>query len=128
MKMGKVGIILTLLIMSTSFSLGEQQSLWTTGIEGVITIAPIHPGPISEDVPSSGPLANVSFVIQNEKGIVTSFTTDAEGRFRVSLGPGHYTVAMKEKGHGIRGYGPFDVDVVAGKMTKVEWRCDSRMR
>lgn len=128
MQPGKAALILALLIMSAPFSLGQKQSESGTGIEGVITISPTHPGPVREDASSSAPLANIPFVVQTEKGIVTSFTTDAQGRFQVSLEPGHYTIAMKEKKRGIGGYGPFDVDVVAGKMTKVEWRCDSRMR
>jgi len=30
--------------------------------------------------------------------------------------------------HGIALRGPFDVDVTAGQITKVAWRCDSGMR
>jgi hypothetical protein len=35
---------------------------------------------------------------------------------------------MKDKKDGIGRYGPFDVDVVAGKMTKIEWQCDTGLR
>ena len=92
----------------------------------MITISPIRPGPTRIDTPDSGPLATVAFTAQNETGTVASFTTDEQGKFRVSLAPGHYTVAQKERR--IMHCGPFDVDVVAGKMTAVEWRCDSGMR
>ena len=74
------------------------------------------------------PLANATFVVENKKGTATSFTTDDQGRFRISLAPGHYTVSLKDKKGGIGRYGPFDVDVVAGHMTKVEWQCDTGMR
>jgi hypothetical protein len=35
---------------------------------------------------------------------------------------------MNAKKGGIAQYGPFDVDVVAGQMTKVEWQCDTGIR
>jgi hypothetical protein len=98
------------------------------GIEGVITISPIQPGPIRQGVPDSKPLPNTDFVVQNEKGAVTTFTTDDQGKFRVSLPAGHYTVSMKGKKGGIGRFGPFDVDVVPGKMTKVNWECDTGIR
>jgi hypothetical protein len=99
-----------------------------TGIEGVITLSPTHPGPVRPGMISSKPLANATFVAANEKGTATEFTTDSEGHFRISLAPGHYTVSLKDKKGGIGRYGPFDVDVPAGQMTKVEWQCDTGMR
>lgn len=92
----------------------------------MITISPIQPGPTREGVPSSGPLANATFAVGNNNGVVASFTTDDQGRFRILLKPGHYIVSMKEPR--IRRCGPFDIDVVVGQMTKVEWECDTGMR
>jgi Prealbumin-like fold domain len=91
-------------------------------------IGPIRPGPVSDAIPNSKPLANATFIIENEKGPVASFTTDEQGRFQVSLNPGHYTVTRKGAKGGIGRYGPFDVDVVASKMKKVEWQCDTGLR
>jgi len=99
-----------------------------TGIEGVITVSPTHPGPVRPGMISSKPLANATFVVGNDGGAVAEFTTDAQGRFKVSLAPGHYTVTKKDGQKGIGRYGPFDVDVTAGQMTKVEWQCDTGMR
>jgi hypothetical protein len=99
-----------------------------TGIVGVITVGPVHGGPIRPGVPSSKPLANADFVVEKDKGAVTSFKTDDEGRFRVLLEPGRYTVSMKGRKGGIGRYGPFKVDVTAGQMTKVQWTCDTGMR
>jgi hypothetical protein len=121
-------IILTCLMMPVVFSSAQTQPGAGTGIEGVITIAPIHPGPAREGILNSRPLANTTFVVEKEKGVTASFTTNDQGRFRVSLAPGHYTVFMKWKNLGIGHYGPFDVDVVAGRMTKVQWECDTGMR
>jgi hypothetical protein len=115
--------ILLFTIVSACFSLGETE----TGIEGVITISPIRPGPAQVGVPNQAPLANTAFVVKNDSGPVTSFATDAQGQFHVSLKPGDYTVSLQATKPGSR-CGPFEVSVVAGKMTTVEWRCDSRMR
>jgi hypothetical protein len=120
---------LLLIVMASCFSSAQTQSESHTGIEGVITIAPIHPGPIKKDMPSSGPLANGTFVVQDQAGsAIASFTTDAEGRFRVFVPAGHYTISRKDGKSGPEYFGPFDVDVTAGKMATVEWRCDSGMR
>lgn len=100
-----------------------------TGLEGVITVGPIHGGPVRPGVPSSKPLVNTEFaVVETEKGAAASFKTDDQGRFKISLGPGHYRVAKKEERTRIGRCGPFDVDVVAGQMTKVQWYCDTGMR
>src|SRR5476651_555574 len=121
MRLRKLRIILVLLSMSSLVGQAQTPSPAQTGLEGVITISPIRPGPTRVDMPDSGPLASTAFAVQNEKGPVTSFVTDDRGRFSISLAPGHYTVTDKEGR--IRHCGPFDVDVVAGKMTAVEWRC-----
>jgi len=122
--------IALLLSIALSCSLAQTQptSDVKTGVEGVITVSPVHGGPAQLGVPNSRPLANTDFVIQNDKGPVTSFTTDDQGQFRVSLAPGHYTVSIKQRRGGIGRYGPFDVDIAAGQMTKVGWQCDTGMR
>jgi hypothetical protein len=129
MAFGKFPIILVFLVMAACFSSGQTQSRPETGIEGVITFSPTQPGPIRADTPSSKPLANATFVVENEKGAeVASFTTDDQGRFRVPVTPGHYTVSKEGKKRGVGHYGPFDVDVLAGQMTRVEWECDTGIR
>jgi hypothetical protein len=99
-----------------------------TGIEGVISIGPIRGGPSRVGVADSKPLANVAFVVKNEKATVASFTTDDQGRFKVPLAPGHYVVAMKEGKPRLGHFGPFEVDVTQGTITKVQWNCDSGIR
>jgi hypothetical protein len=129
MAFGKFPIILVFLVMAACFSSGQTQSRPETGIEGVITFSPTQPGPIRADAPRSKPLANATFVIENGKGAeVASFTTDEQGRFRVLLAPGHYTVSKKGKKGGPGRCGPFDVDVRADQMTSVTWECDTGIR
>ena len=99
-----------------------------TGIEGRITISPAHPGPVRVGEEASKPLANATFVATNDGGKATEFTTDDQGHFKVLLEPGHYTITRKGQRGGIGRFGPFDALVVAGQMTRQEWRCDSGMR
>ena len=127
MQLPRLSIVLAVLIMCADFLPGQTQSGSETGIEGAITIDPSRPGPVRVDAPSS-PLANTAFIVESQKGEITSFTTDDQGRFRMPLAPGHYKVSLKGKTGGIGRFGPFEVDVVAGQMTKVQWRCDSGIR
>jgi hypothetical protein len=124
----KFRIILVLLVTFSGFSPAQTQPEPGTGIEGAITVGPVHGGPSRPGLPDSKPFANAAFVVENEKGPVGSFTTDYNGRFRISLAPGHYIVSMKEKKGGIGHYGPFEVEVVANNITKVQWHCDTGMR
>jgi hypothetical protein len=99
-----------------------------TGIEGVISIGPTHGGAIRQDEPPTNPMPNKDFVAENDQHApVASFKTDEQGRFHISLAPGKYSISLKEKTRFPR-CGPFTVEVVAGKMTKVNWECDSGLR
>ncbi len=99
-----------------------------TGLEGEIRIGPTRGGPERIGVPNSKPLAHTAFVIKRDEKIVATFATDEQGRFRVLILPGKYTVSKE----GIKGkigrYGPFEVEIVAGQITKVRWECDSGLR
>jgi hypothetical protein len=121
-----IRMLLVLVCMTAMLSLSAAD--YATGIEGIITTGPVHGGPTRIGVPDSRPLANTAFIAENSRGTVVSFSTDDQGRFHLPLEPGHYTVSLKEKRGGIGRYGPFEADVTAGQMTKVEWRCDTGVR
>ena len=125
----KVPLFLALLVIYGSVSSGQMEPDRGTGIEGVISVSPIRPGPIraGSDIPNAAPLPNATFRVTSNEGVVTTFTTDTQGHFRVPLKPGHYSVLLAENRFP-RPCGPFEIDVEAGKMTEVEWRCDSGMR
>ena len=99
-----------------------------TGLAGVISVGPIHGGPSRQGVPDSRPLANAEFLVAKENSTVTSFQTDDQGRFQISLPPGHYTISRKDWNATLGSYGPFEVDVAAGQMKRVQWNCDTGIR
>jgi hypothetical protein len=98
-----------------------------SGVEGSIRIGPVQGGPIRPGSRATQPLAAAEFVVRQNGKVITTFRTDAEGKFRLSLSPGHYSVMRKEAGK-IGFFGPFEFDVVPGKMKTVDWECDSGIR
>ena len=122
--LGLTTTLASIAILACSCSGSSPES----GVEGVITISPTRPGPLRRDAPVSKPFSDTVFVVQDGEKRVATFRTDGEGRFRVLLKPGHYTV-LREGPKSSAGYfGPFDIDIASGRMTKVEWQCDSGMR
>jgi hypothetical protein len=121
-------VAFVLIAMIVSAVTGQTPSAGESGIEGVITISPAKPGPIRANAAASMPLANATFAVEKNDGEMTSFITDEQGRFRVSLPPGHYKISLKGRTTGIGRFGPFEADVAPGKMTNVQWECDSGIR
>jgi hypothetical protein len=113
--------------MATCTCNGQTPSAGESGIDGLITISPAKPGPTRIDE-GSAPLANTTFAVESNGREVGSFTTDDKGHFQAALPPGHYKVSLKARKTSIGHFGPFEVEVVAGKMTTVQWECDSGMR
>jgi Prealbumin-like fold domain len=121
-------VSLSFLIVCASVALSESKP-GNTGITGVVMVSPTRPGPIKKGSESANaaPLPNATFRVTSNEEVVTTFTTDTEGHFRVSLKPGHYSVVLAENRFP-KPCGPFEINVEAGRMTDVEWRCDSGMR
>ena len=83
---------------------------------------------MKQGVPDSKPLANTTFDVKKGDLTVASFTTDNQGRFRISLPPGHYSISKKDWKSRVGFYGPFKVDIAAGQIKKVQWNCDTGMQ
>ena len=123
-----LALLLGCICFAVAQSPTSPQDTADTGIEGVILIGPTHPGPVRPGIASTSPLANAAFVVSNETGAVSEFTTDDQGHFKILLAPGHYTVMKKGAQTRVGRYGPFDAEVAAGQITRVEWQCDTGMR
>jgi hypothetical protein len=127
-------LLAVFLVSFSPFVLAETSSTATpkaqseTGLEGVILVGPIQGGPTRQGVPNSRPLANTEFLVVKENNPVAFFKTDDEGRFRISLPAGHYTISRKDWKASIGSYGPFEVEVAAGQIKRVQWNCDTGIR
>lgn len=99
-----------------------------SGLEGSILLHGISGGPVTKGVPDSRPLADMTFEVQKEGLTVAAFTTDTEGRFRVSLPPGHYRVIKKDWKSRVGFFGPFQVEIIPGQIRKVAWHCETGMQ
>jgi hypothetical protein len=108
--------------------MSAQTSSIATGIDGVISVSPIHGGPSRVGVADSAPLANVAFEVANDAGAMTTFTTDASGHFRIALAPGRYSIKPKDPKTKLPRCGPFEAEVTTDGFKKVQWQCDSGMR
>jgi hypothetical protein len=113
--------------LAVSSASAQTPAAVSSGIEGVIMVSPSRPGPTRKDGPTSAPAGNLEFAVKKADAKVAAFTTDAEGRFRVSLPPGHYTVLREDPGAKV-GHWRFETDVKPGEVTKVQWTGDSGMR
>lgn len=131
-KLYSLSIFVGLLTLFSRFVLAEIPSTPKpepeTGLEGVIWVGPIQGGPSRQGVPDSRPLANIEFLVEKENSTVASFKTDDQGRFRISLASGHYTISRKDGKAAVGSYGPFEVDVAAGQIKRVQWNCDTGIR
>jgi hypothetical protein len=125
MRVFGLSTVLASIAILTCVCLGSSSD---SGVEGIITISPTRPGPLRRDDAVSKPVPDLTFVVQDGEKRVATFTTDAEGRFRLLLKPGHYVVTREGPKSAVGSFGPFEIDVIAGKITKVEWQCDSGMR
>ena len=91
-------------------------------------MVPTRGGPAKQGVADSRPLPGIEFVVRKDNGVVAAFKTDDEGRFRISLPPGRYTVSRKDWQSAVGSYGPFEVDIKAGEVKTVQWNCDTGIR
>jgi hypothetical protein len=127
-----VFVFSALIILAPCLALAQTQPSplpeSSAGIEGTISAGPAQGGPSKEGGSNSQPLANMTFEVKQGERVITSFQTDAQGRFRVLLEPGHYTISRKDYTSAVGSYGPFEVEVSPGKMATVQWECDTGLR
>src|SRR6185369_9248392 len=98
-RRGSQMVLALLLLMSGDFIFGQSSPDTATGIQGIVTVSPTRPGPIRRGAEHANiaPLPNAAFTVSTDKGEIASFATGADGKFRVSLPPGHYVVSMNER-------------------------------
>jgi hypothetical protein len=131
-KQQSLELFLILLALFCGFARAETQPTPSpearTGLEGSISLHNISGGPVRQGVPDSKPLANTTFVVKKRDLTIASFTTDDQGRFQISLPSGHYSISKKDWKSRVGFYGPFEVEIAAGQIKKVQWNCDTGMQ
>ena len=104
----------------------DRVDLINSGIEGQLVIAPVKP---LEDGETSNRRAYVGIVtVLDDKGqTVTELQSDANGRFRIALKPGTYTLQPRFRGVYARA-AKQTVRVAAGEFIRVTIAYDSGIR
>ena len=89
---------------------GQPNKAPDTRIQGTVMVSPARPGPVTigSEFPNAAPLPNATFRVTSDEGVVTTFTTDTEGHFRVFLKAGHYSVVLSENRFP-KPCGPFEI-------------------
>ena len=101
-----------------------------SGITGVVLLGPMCPVETLESPCPDRPI-EASVQVSDDEGtrVVKLVRTDAEGRFRIDLEPGAYTVqAIPLEQDGIQHGTPVDVTVVAGQFLEITLGIDSGIR
>ena len=94
-----------------------------SGLYGVVTRGPVTPV-CRADVPCTAPYAKATLVF-SRVGVIRRVTTDAKGRYRISLAPGRWTLRVQNAHFGWR---PTVVTVPSGRYGKVNVSVDTGIR
>jgi hypothetical protein len=100
----------------------------TSGIEGRVLIGPACPGPVKIDQPCPDKPYQATISVLSEDGTpVTQFISRADGRFKILLPPGRYTLHPQSPSAYPRA-GDQTIDVQDDRFSKVEIHYDSGIR
>jgi hypothetical protein len=104
--------------------------LSSSGIEGQILRGPMCPGPVRPNTPCPDQPFSATFtVVDAEERLVTRFQTDAQGRFRLLLPPGVYTIIPEPSAPVMRpGSQRRQITVSSQQFTQVTLVFDTGMR
>ncbi len=80
------------LSLSVSCQAMDSPAADSSGIEGQVLRTNAQPGPIRQGEPTEVPFSATFRVLNADGEEVLTFTTDEDGRFKVVLPPGDYTI------------------------------------
>jgi hypothetical protein len=112
---------LVLLILGACGTVGGPPS----GISGTILAGPACPGPVRLGSPCPDRPAAMTVEVVSGTTVAATFTSDANGVFSVSVGPGTYILRSKS---GLPVLKSQTVVVVEGRYTQVELHADTGIR
>jgi hypothetical protein len=97
----------------------------SSGIRGTILAGPACPGPARLDSPCPDRPVSMTVEVVGGTTVAATFTTDAAGKFSVTVSPGTYTLRSRT---GLPTLKSATVVVVDGQFTEVELHADTGMR
>jgi len=115
------GLLLLALLLAACGTIGGPAS----GIQGTILAGPACPGPVRLGSPCPDRPVAMTVEVVSGSTVAATFTSDANGVFSVSVGPGTYTLRSKT---GLPALRPTPVVVLAGQFTQVELHADTGIR
>ena len=130
-RLRRASIIATLLVAAFALIAAQCDSNGqppSSGIEGLVTIGPVCPVE-RIDTPCPDKPYQATIVVKNEGGDeVARELSGKDGRFRVALAPGSYTLAPQSGSGGLPFAKEQQVEVQAGAFTTVGVQFDSGIR
>jgi hypothetical protein len=126
--MERRGTILAAVVAAVSLSWGAAAAATTTsGLRGLVERSPIRPVCAADD-PCSAPATDtlLTFVRGGYRSVTTR--TSREGRYRVALAPGTWTVRTTAASKIGSGIAPRSVRVYAGRFRVVDFVIDTGIR
>lgn len=131
-RLRRVSIIATLLVAAFALMAAQCDSNGnppSAGIEGLVTIGPVCPVE-RIDTPCPDKPYQATIVVKDERGgEAARVQSSTDGRFRVELAPGTYTLAPQSPNlGGIPSAREQQVEVRAGAFTTVSVQFDSGIR
>jgi hypothetical protein len=100
-----------------------------SGIEGIVTLGPACPGPQSNVLPCPDKPYQATLVFLDSQGREQArVTSGTDGRYRVTLAPGRYTVVPLNPSSGLPHASSVDATVSSGAYTTVNITYDSGIR
>ena len=119
--------VLLLLALATGCG-GGSAGDGTSGIEGTVTIGPQCPVEQAGSPCPDAPYV-AAITVSSDGDMVEEGRSDADGRYRITLAPGTYTVvAGPLDGMGIATGAPVEVVVTDGSFARIDLSVDSGIR
>jgi hypothetical protein len=121
---------LALVLAAACGGAGVSTTTSTSGIEGLVTLGPTCPVERADSPCPDRPYAAGIRIVNSDTGkAVRTVHSGSDGRFRVALSPGDYTLEPVSQGEGGLPYGkPVDVTVRPNEYVHVTVAFDSGIR
>ena len=120
------GVLIKILLLACS---GASAGTMTTGVSGIVHIAPTHPGPQRIGESGRAPMIGAAVQVRDaDHSVVARVVTGTGGQFSAPIPPGDYRLEVDVGGAVLPRCGEARVIVQEGHVAQVELECDSGMR